>query len=193
LDIADNRRDDLIMYIREKYGMGAVAQICTFGTMAARGSVRDVARALGYPYAIGDQISKMIPMGSQGFPMTIDYALEIIPELKELYDTDRATTEIINMAKKIEGNVRHISVHAAGVIIAPTPDITDYTPIQYDTKGDNKIITQYDMFSGGRDGVVNLPKFDMLGIRNLQFISGTIERVKKIRGIDINIGHYSFG
>jgi len=187
LDIADDRRDDLIMYMRNKYGMGAVAQICTFGTMAARGSVRDVARALGYPYAIGDQISKMIPMGSQGFPMTIDYALEIIPELKELYDTDRATTEIINMAKKIEGNVRHISVHAAGVIIAPTPDITDYTPIQYDTRGEQKIITQYDMFSGGRDGVVNLPKFDMLGIRNLQFISGTIERVKKIRGIDIDI------
>ncbi len=187
LDIADDRRDDLIMYMRNKYGMGAVAQICTFGTMAARGSVRDVARALGYPYATGDQISKMIPMGSQGFPMTIDYALEIIPELKELYDTDRGATEIINMAKKIEGNVRHISVHAAGVIIAPTPDITDYTPIQYDTKGDNKIITQYDMFSGGRDGVVNLPKFDMLGIRNLQFISGTIERIKKIRGIDIDI------
>ena len=187
LDIADDRRDDLIMYMRNKYGMGAVAQICTFGTMAARGSVRDVARALGYPYATGDQISKMIPMGSQGFPMTIDYALEIIPELKELYETDRATTEIINMAKKIEGNVRHISVHAAGVIIAPTPDITDYTPIQYDTKGEQKIITQYDMFSGGRDGVVNLPKFDMLGIRNLQFISGTIDRVKKMRGIDIDI------
>lgn len=187
LDIADDRRDDLIMYMRKKYGMGAVAQICTFGTMAARGSVRDVARALGYPYAVGDQISKMIPMGSQGFPMTIDYALEIIPELKELYENDRAATEIINMAKKIEGNVRHISVHAAGVIIAPTPDITDYTPIQYDMKGEQKIITQYDMFSGGRDGVVNLPKFDMLGIRNLQFISGTIERVKKIRGIDIDI------
>ncbi len=187
LDIADNRRDDLIDYMREKYGRGAVAQICTFGTMAARGSVRDVARALGYPYAVGDQISKLIPMGSQGFPMTIDHALEIIPELKEMYETDRGTTEIINMAKKIEGNVRHISVHAAGVIVAPTPDITDYTPIQYDTKGDNKIITQYDMFSGGRDGVVNLPKFDMLGIRNLQFISGTIERVKSIRGIDIDI------
>jgi DNA polymerase-3 subunit alpha len=187
LDIADNRRDDLINYMREKYGVGAVAQICTFGTMAARGSVRDVARALGYPYAIGDQISKLIPIGSQGFPMTIDHAIEIIPELREMYENDRGTTEIINMAKKIEGNVRHISVHAAGVIIAPTPDITDYTPIQYDTKGDNKIITQYDMFSGGRDGVVNLPKFDMLGIRNLQFISGTIERVKSIRGIDIDI------
>ena len=187
LDIADDRRDDLIMYVRQKYGMGAVAQICTFGTMAARGSVRDVARALGYPYAVGDKISKMIPMGSQGFPMTIDHALEIVPELAEAYENDRPTREIIDMAKKIEGNVRHISIHAAGVVIAPTPDITDYTPIQYDPKGDQKIITQYDMFSGGRDGVVNMPKFDMLGIRNLQFITGAIERIKKIRGIEIDI------
>ena len=187
LDIADNRRDDLIMYVRQKYGMGAVAQICTFGTMAARGSVRDVARALGYPYAVGDKISKMIPMGSQGFPMTIDSALEIVPELKADYDTDRATREIIDMAKKIEGNVRHVSIHAAGVVIAPTPDITDFTPIQYDPKGEQKIITQYDMFSGGRDGVVNMPKFDMLGIRNLQFITGALERIKAIRGIDIDI------
>ena len=187
LDIADDRRDDLITYIKEKYGTGAVAQICTFGTMAARGSVRDVARALGYPYGTGDKLAKLIPMGSQGFPMTIDHALEMVSELKELYDTDRASKEIIDMAKKIEGNVRHISIHAAGVIISPTPDITDYTPIQYDPKGENKIITQYDMFSGGRDGVVNLPKFDMLGIRNLQFISGAIERIKKIRNIDIDI------
>ncbi len=187
LDIADNRRDDLIMYVREKYGMAAVAQICTFGTMAARGSVRDVARALGYPYNVGDKISKLIPMGSQGFPMTIESALAMVPELQELYDNDRSTKEIIDMAKKIEGNVRHISVHAAGVIISPTPDITEYTPIQYDPKGESKIITQYDMFSGGRDGVVNLPKFDMLGIRNLQFISGAIERIEKIRGIKIDI------
>lgn len=187
LDIADNRRDDLISYAREKYGAGAVAQICTFGTMAARGSVRDVARALGYPYSTGDTLAKMIPMGSQGFPMTIDHAMEIIPELQEMYDNDRAAKEIIDMAKKIEGNVRHVSIHAAGVIIAPTPDITDYTPIQYDPKGENKIITQYDMFTGGRDGVVNLPKFDMLGIRNLQFLSGAIERIKKIHDIDIDI------
>jgi DNA polymerase-3 subunit alpha len=185
LDIADDRRDDLINYMRERYG--AVAQICTFGTMAARGSVRDVARALGYPYLVGDKISKMIPMGSQGFPMTITGAIKMVPELKELYENDRSTTEIINMAKKIEGNVRHISVHAAGVIISPTPDITEYTPIQYDPKGEGKIITQYDMFTGGRDGVVNLPKFDMLGIRNLQFISRTIDRIKAIRGIDIDI------
>ncbi len=187
LDIADNRRDDLITYVKEKYGVGAVAQICTFGTMAARGSVRDVARALGYPYAIGDKISKMIPIGMQGFPMTIDRALGMVEDLKDLYENDRSTKEIIDMAKKIEGNIRHISVHAAGVIISPTPDITEFTPIQYDPKGESKIITQYDMFTGGRDGVVNLPKFDMLGIRNLQFISESIERIKKIRGIDIDI------
>jgi DNA polymerase III subunit alpha len=187
LDIADNKRDELISYIRDVYGKGAVAQICTFGTMAARGSVRDVARALGYPYAIGDKISKMIPMGSQGFPMTIEHALEIEPDLKELYENDRGTKEIIDMARKIEGNVRHISVHAAGVVISPTPDITDFTPVQYDPKGEGKIITQYDMFSGGRDGVVNIPKFDMLGIRNLQFITGALERIEKIRGIKIDI------
>lgn len=187
LDIADNRRDDLINYAKNKYGEKAVAQICTFGTMAARGSVRDVARALGYPYAVGDIAAKLIPMGSQGFPMTIKHALEIEPDLKKLYEEDRATKEVIDMAKKIEGNVRHISVHAAGVIISPTPDVTDFTPIQYDPKGEGKIITQYDMFSGGRDGVVNLPKFDMLGIRNLQFISGAIERIEKIHGIVIDI------
>lgn len=187
LDIADNRRDDLITYAKQKYGEKAVAQIGTFGTMAARGSVRDVARALGYPYATGDQISKLVPMGSQGFPMTLKHALEIEPELKKLYETDRAAKEIIDMAKKIEGNVRHISVHAAGVIISPTGDVTDFTPIQYDPKGEGKIITQYSMYTGGRDGVVNLPKFDMLGIRNLQFITDAVDRIKKIRGIDLDI------
>ena len=187
LDIADDRRDDLISYAREKYGQRAVAQIGTFGTMAARGAVRDVARALGYPYATGDKISKMIPMGSQGFPMTIDHALETIADLKTEYDNDRSTAEIINMSKKIEGNVRHLGVHAAGVVISPTGDITDFTPIQYDPKGEGKIVTQYDMYSGGRDGVVNIPKFDFLGLRNLNFIAETVDRVKKIRGIDIDM------
>jgi len=187
LDIADDRRDDLISYAREKYGQHAVAQIGTFGTMAARGAVRDVARALGFPYSLGDRVSKMIPMGSQGFPMTLDHALATELELKELYDNDRQVAEIIDMAKRIEGNVRHISVHAAGVLISPTPDITDFTPIQYDPKGEGKIITQYDMYSGGRDGVVNLPKFDFLGLRNLNFIAETVGRVKKIRNIDIDM------
>lgn len=187
LDIADNRRDDLISYLKERYGDKSVAQIGTFGTMMARGAVRDVARALGYPYGVGDKISKMIPMGSQGFPMTIDHAMETITELSAEYENDNAAREIIDMAKKIEGNVRHLGVHAAGVIIAPTGDVTDFAPIQYDPKGEGKIVTQYDMYSGGRDGVVNLPKFDLLGLRNLNFIAETVERVKKIRGIDIDM------
>src|SRR5574343_21343 len=101
MDFADTRRDEIIDYARKKYGSHAVAQIGTFGTMAARGAVRDVARALGYPYSTGDKISKLIPMGSQGFPMTINKALEITPELKEAYDSERDVNTIIDMKKKI--------------------------------------------------------------------------------------------
>ncbi|MGI9118216.1 MAG: DNA polymerase III subunit alpha [Minisyncoccia bacterium] len=184
LDIADDRRDELIEYARQKYGAEKVAQIGTFGTMAARGAVRDVARALGYPYTTGDRISKMIPMGSQGFPMTLDHALEIVPELKEAYDNERDVKTIIDLAKKIEGSARHISVHAAGVVIAPGP-LTDFTPVQFDPKG-GKLITQYDMYSVGEDGV-GLTKFDFLGIRNLAFLASSIELLEKIAGIKIDI------
>jgi DNA polymerase-3 subunit alpha len=114
--------------------------------MAAKGSVKDVARALGFPYALGDQISKLIPLGSQGFLMTIDHAIEITPELADLYKSNPDVRTIIDMAKKIEGCARHISVHAAGVVISPTA-LTDFTPLQYDTKGEQKIISQYDMYS----------------------------------------------
>ncbi len=187
MDFADDRRDEIIEYARQKYGKDAVAQIGTFGTMMARGSVRDVARALGYPYGVGDKISKMIPLGKQGFPMTIDKALEMVPELQEAYDTDRATKEIIDMAKKIEGNVRHISVHAAGVVISPTGQVSDFSPVQLDPKGENRVITQYDMYTGGQEGIINLPKFDFLGLRNLTILKEAVERIEKIRGIKINI------
>lgn len=182
MDIADNKRDQMIEYAKQKYGEDKVAQIGTFGTMMARGAVRDVARALGYPYSVGDTISKMIPMGSQGFPMTIEHAMEIVPELKEAYDTDRATKEIITMAKKLEGGARHISVHAAGVVISPTP-IYDFTPVQLDPKG-GKIITQYDMYTVEEAGLL---KFDFLGIRNLAILGDAIERIEKIRGITIDL------
>jgi len=184
MDFADNRRDEIIDYARHKYGEKKVAQIGTFGTMAARGSVRDVARALGYPYGVGDKISKMIPMGAQGFPMTIERALNEVPELKEMYDNDRETTIIIDMAKKIEGGARHISVHAAGVVIGPT-DLTDYTPLQFDPKG-GKLITQYDMYSVGEDGA-GLTKFDFLGIRNLSILKDAVTLVDKIYNIKIDI------
>lgn len=182
MDIADNRRDDLIGYARKKYGEDRVAQIGTFGTMMARGAVRDVARALGFPYGIGDRLSKMIPMGSQGFPMTIDHAMELVPELKEAYENERETKQIIDLAKKIEGCARHISVHAAGVVISPRP-IDEFTPIQLDPKG-GKIITQYDMYSIEDAG---LPKFDFLGIRNLAFLAESIRLVKDHYDIDIDI------
>ena len=182
MDIADTRRDELIEYARKKYGEENVAQIGTFGTMMARGAVRDVARALGYPYNSGDRISKLIPMGAQGAPMTIDKALEIVPELKEMYDTEREVGIIINMAKKIEGCARHISVHAAGVVISPRP-MTEFTPVQFDPKG-GKLITQYDMYSIEDAG---LPKFDFLGIRNLSFLAESIELVKTIYSVDIDI------
>ncbi|MFZ2523145.1 MAG: DNA polymerase III subunit alpha [Minisyncoccia bacterium] len=189
MDFADTRRDEMIEYAKRKYGEDKVAQIGTFGTMAARGAVRDVTRALGYPYSLGDSISKLIPMGKQGFPMTIDRAINEEPELKRRYKEEDDVKKIINMAKKIEGCARHISVHAAGVVMAPTP-LTDYVPLQYDTKGSengqHKIITQYDMHSVGEDGV-GLLKFDFLGIRNLSILADAVKRVKKIEGIDIDI------
>ncbi|MFT7328043.1 MAG: DNA polymerase-3 subunit alpha [Crocinitomicaceae bacterium] len=187
LDISDIHRDRLINYARQKYGNKAVAQIGTFGTMAARGSVRDVARSLDYPYEIGDKISKMIPLGAQGFPMTIARAMDEEKELKSLYKSDADVKRIIDLAQKIEGCARHISVHAAGVVIAPTR-VDDFCPVQMDPKG-GKIITQYDMYTGDRDGVVNMPKFDLLGIRNLTILANAVQLVKDLRGeeIDLNI------
>jgi DNA polymerase-3 subunit alpha len=183
MDYADNRRDEMVDYARQKYGHDKVAQIGTFGTMAARGSVKDVARAMGFPYSKGDQISKLIPIGSQGFPMTIEHALEIEPDLKKLYDTDSETETIIDMAKKIEGNARHISVHAAGVVIAPT-ELTDFTPLQYDTKGENKIISQYDMYSIEEAGLL---KFDFLGLKNLSIIADTLKLIERFHNIKIDL------
>jgi DNA polymerase-3 subunit alpha len=182
MDFADNRRDEAIQYARDKYGEDKVAQIGTFGTMMAKGSVRDVARALGHPYAIGDKISKLIPLGAQGFPMTIDRAMKEEPELKKMYEKEAETKEVIDLAKKLEGCVRHISVHAAGVVIGPTI-LSDFTPTQYDPKG-GKIITQYDMYVIEDVGLL---KFDFLGIRNLSILGDAVRLVKKFHNIDIDI------
>jgi len=183
MDFADNGREKILEYVKEKYGEEKVAQIGTFGSMMARGAVRDVARALGHPYAFGDRVSKLIPMGSQGFPMTIDRAMELEPELKKMYETEKEVKEVIDLAKKLEGCARHISVHAAGVVIAPS-EITDFVPVQLDPKG-GKIITQYDMHGVEDAGLL---KFDFLGIRNLAILEGAVRLVKKTTGeiIDLN-------
>jgi DNA polymerase-3 subunit alpha len=187
MDMADNRRDEMIAYTKRRYGEDHVAQIGTFGTMMARAAVRDVARALGHSYTTGDRIAKLIPVGSQGFPMTIDKALELEPDLKTLYDEDDEAREVIDLAKRIEGCVRHVGVHAAGVVVAPTP-LVEWTPIQPDPKGTGKIITQYDMYSITDEyGGVGLLKFDFLGIKNLAVLADSVARVKETRGITVDI------
>jgi len=184
MDFADNRRDEIIEYAKQKYGADKVAQIGTFGTMAAKAAVRDVARALGHAYSTGDRISKLIPLGAQGFPMTIDRALVEEKELAELYKKDAESREVIDLAKQIEGRVRHIGVHAAGVVISPVP-LNQYVPIQPDSKT-GKFVTQYEMHSVGEDGV-GLLKFDFLGIKNLAILADAVKRVKKIRNVDVDI------
>jgi DNA polymerase-3 subunit alpha len=184
MDFADNRRDEIIEYAKEKYGADKVAQIGTFGTMMARAAVRDVSRALGHPYSVGDQIAKLIPMGSQGFPMTIKKALEIEPDLAKLYKSDAEAREVIDLAMQIEGRVRHLGVHAAGVVIAPEP-LNQFVPIQPDSKT-GKFVTQYEMKSVGEDGV-GLLKFDFLGIKNLAILADAVKRVRKIRGVEVDI------
>ena len=190
MDFADNRRQEVIDYAKQKYGADKVAQIGTFGTMMARGAVRDVARALGKPYETGDRLAKLIPMGSQGFPMTINHALELEPQLKQLYDQDNEAREILNVAKKLEGTVRHVSVHAAGVVISPKP-LTDYVPLQFDPKAGDNLITQYDMYTVGEDGV-GLTKLDFLGIRNLAILGDAVKLVKEHRNIEVDIEKIPF-
>jgi DNA polymerase-3 subunit alpha len=189
VDFADDRRDEVIAYVTEKYGKDKVAQIGTFGTMAARASVRDTGRALGLPLAFVDRVAKLIPFGKQGFEMTIDRAIEETPDLKELSETDPNAKQLLDLAKKIEGCVRHVSVHAAGVVIAPEP-LTEYVPLQREPGGE-KIITQFDMNAVGEDGAGVL-KMDFLGIRNLSILGLAVKLVKKTKGVDIDLHGLSF-
>jgi DNA polymerase-3 subunit alpha len=182
LDIADDQRQDMLFHIIKQYGQESFAQICTFGRMMARGAVRDTARALGYEYATGDRISKLIPMGSQGFPMSIDKALDTTPELNQLYETDVDAKKIIDTAKQIEGCARHISVHACAIVISPT-SINEFSPTQVESGGE-KPITQFEMHACEDVGLI---KFDILGIRNLSFLRQAVINVRKTKEIDINL------
>ncbi len=181
-DVADDRREEIIEYITNKYGKEKVAQVCTFGRMLARASARDIARVLGYPYVTGDKISKLIPPPKQGFPINVKLALEKSPQLKELYDTDLDAKKILDLARRVEGSARHMSVHAAGVVVAPSA-LTDFTPLRNEPSGD-KIITQYEMHACEDVGLI---KFDILGIRNLSILGSAVEIVYKARNIKVDI------
>lgn len=189
LDFADNRRDEVIEYVTQKYGRDKVAQIITFGTMEARGSVRDTGRALGMPYSGPDRISKMIPPGWQGHAMTLEKALDQSHELKIAYQSEPETKKLLDLAMKLEGVARHASMHAAGVVIADKA-LTEYTPLQKETNGE-KIITQYDMYNVGEDGV-GLLKIDFLGLRNLTIIQESLRFINDNQQKNINLSALSY-
>ena len=177
LDFADTRRDEVIQYVAKKYGAKNVAQIITFGTMAARVAVRDVGRALGYTYSHCDRVAKLIPMF-----YTLEKALNEIKELREMYDTDPQTKRLIDLAQKLQGVVRHASTHACGVVITDEP-LTNNVPLQHSTQNDNSIVTQFEMHSIEDLGLL---KMDFLGLKNLTIIENTLKEIEDSHGIKID-------
>jgi DNA polymerase-3 subunit alpha len=178
MDFADTRRAEVLEYVAEKYGQDHVAQIITFGTMAARAAVRDVGRVLDEPYDYCDKISKSIPMF-----MKLDEALKTVPELKEMYNNEPAAKKILDYAKRLEGVARHASTHACGVLITKNP-LTDYVPIQYASSADKSIISQYSLHPVEDLGLL---KMDFLGLKNLTIIESALKIIKNTRGKEINI------
>lgn len=171
VDFCQDKRERVIHYVASKYGNDAVSQIITYGTAAAKGVIRDVARVVGHPYLFGDRISRMIP---DEVGITISSALEMSPDFKLLFDTDPDVRDVVEHSLKMEGLARQVGKHAGGVLIAPTK-LTDFTPIYCDSDGNN-IVSQYD-----KDDVekVGLVKFDFLGLRNLTIISDAVKKINR--------------
>jgi len=169
IDLADLRRDEVLGYLREKYGKKQVAHIITFGTMAARGAIRDVGRALGISYGFCDQIAKLIPFGSN-----LKDALSTVDELKNLYTINQEAQQLIDTAKKLEGVARHVSVHACGVVIGDKP-LTTYLPLQYAPQDESTVITQFGMHIVEDLGLL---KMDLLGLKNLTIMENAVQLIK---------------
>ena len=179
VDFCYIRRREVIEYVKKRYGDDHVAQIVTFGTMLARGAVRDVGRVLNLPYAEVDRVAKTIPME---LGMTLDKALKESADFRQIYEESAASKRLIDLARKIEGLPRQSSTHAAGVVIARDP-LTNYMPVQI---SDGTLVTQYD-----KDLVeeLGLLKMDFLGLRTLTVIGDTLANIKKSRGITLDIRH----
>jgi len=178
IDFADDRRAEVIEYVREKYGRDSVAQIITFGTLGAKSAVRDVGRALGLGYNECDRLAKLIP-GDLG--TTLKSALERSPDFRKAYDNEEQTRELVDIALVLEDVARNASVHAAGVVIGPEP-LVNLLPLKADDEGG--IVTQYAM---GPVGALGLLKMDFLGLKTLTVIRNTCEMVKRTRGVEVPI------
>ncbi len=178
IDFDDLRRHEVIDYVKQKYGETSVTQIITFGTMGAKGVVRDVARALGMPPASQNELAKLVP---DGLGMTLDRAFELSPELKNLGQRGPEFERLLRGAKTLEGLARHASTHAAGVLITPGP-LLDYVPL-YRQK-DESVTTQWDMKSVEKAGLL---KMDFLGLRTLSVLQECVELVKAHHGVELDI------
>ena len=172
IDFCIRRRQEVIDYVCRKYGSDHVAQIVTFGTMAARGAIRDVGRALNFPYAEVDQIAKLVPSGPGALHITLDESLKISKPLRELYEGDERVRQLIDTARSIEGMPRHASTHAAGVVITRLP-VDDYVPL---AKNDESVVTQYTMTTLEELGLL---KMDFLGLRNLTVLDDAVKLVQR--------------
>ncbi len=183
VDFCKDRRSEVISYVADKYGKDHVAQIITFGTMAAKAAIRDVGRALDMPYGEVDRIAKLIP---NTVHITIQDTLKSEAQLKALYESNPKIQELIDTAMRLEGLSRHASTHAAGVVISPAP-LTDYTPL-YRNPSDGSIMTQFDMLSIERIGLL---KFDFLGLKTLTVIDKTLAYMRE-NGSDFALKDISF-
>jgi len=185
LDFQDDRRDEVLAYVNQKYGSDRVAQIITFGTMGARAAIRDTGRALGMPYAQVDRVARLIPLE---LTITLDRALTQSSELYDAYHQDPAIRSLIDSARKLEGMVRHASTHAAGVVISREP-LTEYVPLQTVGKGDSRQVGVMTQFHMGNIASLGLLKMDFLGLSNLTVLIRAREIIARQRGISLDLQH----
>jgi DNA polymerase-3 subunit alpha len=182
VDFCFERRDEVIRYIKEKYGADKVAQIITFGTLKGKQAIKDVGRVLEFSYGDTDRMAKLYPAPKQGKDFPLEAALEMEPRLRELRERGEKEKRLFDYALKLEGLLRHASKHAAGIVISPTP-LVEHLPLFVDKEG--SVLTQY---SGPDVDAIGLIKFDFLGLKTLTLLDDVVERIRKGRGREINLG-----
>ena len=189
MDFDERRRDEVIRYATQRYGVDHVAQIITFQTIKGKQGIRDAARVLGFPPVVGDRLCKMYPPAVMGRDYPIEDALTLSPELREAYEREPEAREIVDTARALEGLRREDSVHAAGVVIGDAP-LVNYLPLKLakDSRDDSKrVVTQFDMHGVEQLGLL---KMDFLGLRNLSVIEETLRHLRR-RGFELDIDQVS--